>query len=188
MYYITDLMERIIKSETAQSALDWIPPVYGSAYTFLWLLEVIGQEVDDMDSWIESYQNQLTPTTATWSLPYWEERYGIITNPDLSIDLRREAVVSKRNSRMPMNPARMEQLISAETGYPTVVTDGVAANAFGVLCQGYIDETRVRQIINKNKPSHLIYELKSAFLEKAEHTTYMGIQRSTYEKYRVEVM
>lgn len=190
MHYVTELIEQIIKSETAETVLDWIPPVYGNAYTFIWMLEVIGQEVDDMNSWIESYEKQLTPTTATWSLPYWEERYGITVNPDIPIDVRRQAIVVKRNSRMPMNPARMEQLVTAETGCPTLVTDGVATNTFRVFCQGYITdiEGRVRQIIDKNKPSHLIYELQSAFLEKAETITYMGTERSTYEKYRVEVV
>ena len=66
MMYKTDLMEKIIKSEEAQKIISMISPIYGEAYSALWLFETIGIELDDMLEWCESFIEQVVPNTATW--------------------------------------------------------------------------------------------------------------------------
>ena len=79
--YWTDMMQRILKSEMGRKIVGEVAPVYGEAYVALWLFEVIGRALDDMELWTEEYQQQIVPQTATWSLPLWEMRYGLPVKP-----------------------------------------------------------------------------------------------------------
>lgn len=77
MVYTSPMIDEIIKSPSAKKALSSISPIYAESYVGLWLLEVIGRQLDDLGKWGREYGKQTVPYTATWSLPYWEEQYGI---------------------------------------------------------------------------------------------------------------
>lgn len=49
------------------------------------------------ESWLqrEDFLNQLNVQTATWSLPLWEQLYGIETDTTRSIEFRRACILSK---------------------------------------------------------------------------------------------
>ena len=206
MYYTTELIERILKSPKAREIIGWLPPVYGEAYVFLWLLEVIGRELDDMAEWSEGVKDQALddmaewsegvkdqalPQTATWSLPYWEERYGIPSNPELSVERRRASILFKMNSRAPVNPHKLEEIVSKVTGVPTGVEENTGKNRFAVRCLGYIDSLaveRAKEQINLIKPSHLVYDINVAIRHKAGHVSYMPVVLQVRKTYEVEVV
>lgn len=191
MYYTSELIEKIVKSPKAGEILGWLPPVYDESYVFLWLLEVIGRELDDMSKLSAEFQDQLVPQTATWSLPYWEDRYGIPSNPALSNEKRRENIIFKMQSRTPASPYYLERLVSKVTGVPTKVVENTGKNRFAVKCLGYVDNLTIQRAvdqINVVKPSHLIYEMNAAILCEAEHNTYMAVVPQIRKIHVVEVM
>ena len=96
MRYRTDLMESILTSEEAQKIIDFVTPIYGEAYVFLWLIQVVGAALDECITCTDQYFNQVTPQTATWAIEFWEDEYAII--PDCSWDLaqRRQNVMAKK--------------------------------------------------------------------------------------------
>lgn len=112
MKYTSKYIEEILTSPSAQRGLDYITPIYHDAYVALWLMQAIGLETDDFLQWVEEFQNQIIPQTATWSLPYWEEEYGIPANQDLPIEERQQAVLLAVRTRAPMNPKKLTHILS----------------------------------------------------------------------------
>lgn len=160
--YKTELTEQILQSPMAQQIIQEVSPIYGEAYTALWLFQVIGTVLDDMKEWATSLEKQVVPQTATWSLPYWEEQYGIITDETWTYERRRQNIVNKMRNRAPMNPAKMERIISVAAGADARIEELTGKNHFTVYIstsKDLVDEDFVRSEINKAKPAHLIYDI-----------------------------
>lgn len=161
--YKTELMEEILKSPKAQEIVQMVSPIYGEAYTALWLFQVIGVVLDDVVEWAENLAKQTVPQTATWSLPYWEEEYCIIPDPSWSMEQRRQNIINRRSSRAPMNPAKMEKIVSAASGMDARVEELTGGkNVFTVYISGkqdLVNEDFVKQEINRAKQANLIYNI-----------------------------
>ena len=188
-YYTSELIEEILKSEKAKELLGWFPPVYSDAYVFLWLLQEVGASIKRMEQWAEEFADQVMPQRATWSLPYWEERYGIIPNESLSKEQRRNQIVNKRRTRAPMPPKKIEDIITNITGIETKIEENTGKNHFTVVSSGYIPPglmKMVRKEINKLKPSHLIYRIISSIFYDTEITKYLASAASVLKTYTVK--
>lgn len=155
-------MEQILKSPMAQKIVQEVSPLYGRAYTVLWLFQVIGSVLDEMDEWTGSIEEQVVPQSATWSLPYWEDQYKIYADPSWSIERRRQNILNKCRQRAPMNPVRMANIISVATGEDARVEELTGKNRFTVYISSrpyLINEESVRKEIDASKPAHLIYDI-----------------------------
>ena len=188
-YYTSELIEEIFKSHKAKEILGWFPPVYSDAYVFLWLLQEVGGSIERMEQWAEEFADQVMPQRATWSLPYWEARYGIIPNDSLSKEQRRNQIVNKRRTRAPMPPKKIEDIITNITGIETKIEENTGKNCFTVVCRGYIPPvlmTMVRKEINQLKPSHLIYRIISSIFYDTGITKYLAGAASVLKTYTVK--
>ena len=163
MRYRTELTDQIIKSKHAAEILNMVAPVYGDDYVSLWLYEVIGRQLDKVDGWIEDFINQLAPQTATWGLVLWESEYGLPVNPPgLSLEQRRQIVINKMWSNGPMNPAKIEQILSALIGYKVEMKERTGKRKFSMFITSrphLVDEDVFRKRLNEIKPSELIYDI-----------------------------
>lgn len=173
--YKTELMEKILQSPKAQEIVQMVSPIYGEAYTVLWLYQVIGTVLDLMAEWTEGIEPQTRPQTATWSLPYWEEQYGLASDPSWSYDRRRQNIVNKSITRAPINPVRLENIVSVAAGADARVEEHTGKNHFTVYIaarKDQVDEDFVRKEINAAKPAHLIYSI--IYERYVEETLYIG--------------
>lgn len=167
MRYRTQLMESILTSPQAQNIIDYLTPIYGEAYVFLWLLQSIGVVLDEGDTFVEEFKEQVTPATATWTIEFWEKEYGIIPDPAWSIEQRRQNIISTIQYKAPINPKKMEDMVSSIVGLPVYIKENSSKNAFTVNIQGYATEySRAIETIEEMKPAHIIYEIKVS--EKAQ--------------------
>ena len=188
-YYTSELIEEILKSKKAKEILDWFPPVYSDAYVFLWLLQEVGSSIGRMENWAEEFADQVMPQRATWSLPYWEERYGLIPNENLSQQQRRNQIVNKRRTRAPMPPKKIEDIITNITGIETKIEENTGKNHFTVVCGGYIPNRvlqTVKKELNKIKPTHLIYTVTASIFYDAELSKYLAGAFSVGKIYNIE--
>ena len=163
MKYTSKLMQEIIKSEEAKKILDYVSPIYENSYLGLWLFEVIGQELDDLNQVVDSFEQQVVPQTATWALQYFEAQYGIPTNESLPIQQRRDAIILKIKTRAPMNPAKMADIIKTAIGADVRIEENVAKNTFAIIVSDTPNETekmKIREVVDKSKPAHLIYRIE----------------------------
>lgn len=162
MYNRTELTDAILKSKKAKEILGWMPQVYGDAYAFLWLIEVIGSELEELEGWSKDLENQVVPQTATWSLPYWEERFDLPINPEAPLEKRRMDVLMRMWQRAPMNPYKLETMLSGLTGLSASVLENTGKNHFTVVLEGYTGVEPFHQavdVLEQVKPAHLIYNL-----------------------------
>lgn len=173
--YKTELMEEILKSPMAQKIVQEVSPIYGEAYTVLWLYQVIGTVLDKMEEWTGTLEQQVVPQTATWSLPYWEEEYKIVADPTWTYERRRQNIVNKCRNRAPINPQKMAALVAVAAGGDARVEEHTGKNRFTVYIsakQDQVNEQYVQSEINKAKPSHLIYNI--VYERFVESTIYIG--------------
>lgn len=162
MWYETDLMRSILKSDYAKKAVDQISAIYGNAYYVLWLFQVIGIEFDYIESFVQDLQdNQLFPETATWALKYYEKSCGIEVNEELSYEERRARIMLK-NSIVPINPARMEFVVKTLTGRDVHIIERIAPNTFEIDIENGASEAdidRIYEIMNQIKQAHTIFKI-----------------------------
>lgn len=161
--YRTELMDEILKSPMAQKMVQMVSPIYGKAYTVLWLYQIIGTVMDNLDEWTGSLQDQVVPQTATWSLPYWEDQYGIASEESWTYERRRQNIINRCRSRAPMNPHKLSEIISVASGADARIEELTGKNHFTVYISENaenVDEDFVKTEIDKAKPAHLIYDIK----------------------------
>lgn len=139
-----------------------VSPIYDRAYTARWLFEVMGLEMEEARKYVEEFRLQAYPETATWGLKYWEQRYHIRTEENLTLEERRQRVIAKRWKFYPMNPARLESFIkdccgrnSHVTEYNSEYTIEINVDGEGGLINYYQLFLLLRNII----PSHLHLDL-----------------------------
>lgn len=159
--YKTELMDKILKSPKAQEIIQQVSPIYGEAYTVLWLYQVIGEVLDTMTEWAESLELQVVPQTATWSLPYWEEQYKIVADPSWDDERRRQNIVNQMRNRTHINPKKLEEIVSLAAGEKAEVEELTGKNRFSVYIRGLVEDLdAIRAVINEVKPAHLTFDLR----------------------------
>lgn len=160
MSYKTRMMEQILQSPEAMRISRMISPVYGEAYTFLWLIQIIGMALDDAQEWTASIAVQVTPMTATWSIGYWEQEYGTKPEPWWTLEQRRQNVMNFMHYVQPMPPQRLSEITSNDAGVPVDVIERTGKNKFAVVSRFNTNGfERVRSVVDKYKPAHLIFDL-----------------------------
>lgn len=189
MSYKTELMEQILKSPQAYRISQMISPVYGEAYTFLWLIQAIGIVLDETGEWSSQIATEVTPATATWSIGFWEAEYGIEPEPWWTLEQRRKNIMNFMHYVLPMPPARLSEIVSNAASVPVDIIENTGKNKFDVAVRfqtgGF---ERIQRELNKYKPAHLIYDMYVWELaETAPITVFAGIAASTRKNYTVEI-
>ncbi len=162
--YRTDLMDEILTSPEARNIVGQVSPIYGAAFVALWLFQVIGCQLDDMEEWSRAFQAETVPQTATWSLDYWEENYGIPRNPNMTASQRRARIISRMRDRAPMGPAKLARYITDVSGYECEIIENTGKNRFTLIRRDQSGPLGlVRIALNEAKPAHVIYKLNSTW-------------------------
>lgn len=154
-------LEHFPTNETALRMMDRISPIYDRSYVGKWIFEIMGMEMGEARAYFEELRQQPFPERTTWAIEYWERRYAIIPKPTDDLETRRRNIIMKRGARLPMNPARMEEIVNGLTGGNTTVTENVDDYTFSVVIDGAapgMDTLEVVKEIRKRKPSHQNFE------------------------------
>ncbi len=179
-------IEHFPTNPTALRMLSRISPIYDRSYVGKWIFEVMGADMDVVRLRFEELRAQAFPETATWGLIYWEQRYGLPVGSGLSeIEARRRRVLGRRRSRSPMNPKRVEHILSELTGREVIVTENVADYTFRVEIEpgdNAIDIGEAMRRLKQIKPSHQAYRLQVAL-----QTTRVKVAMLTETRLNVEV-
>lgn len=155
-------LERYPTNETALRMMAQISPIYDRSWVAKYLFQAMGIELEDAHTRTDDeLPLQAFPETATWGLKYWEQLYGIETDETLEIESRRRAVLSRRRIHgQPMNPARVEEILSELTGTLATVEEDIDDYTFQVsFVNGQFDFVKMMEKLDKIKPSHLNYQI-----------------------------
>lgn len=177
-------LERFPTSEAAIRMLKTVSSIYGKAYVGKWLYQVMGLEIDEAWKLFEELRLQAFPETATWGIIYWEQRYSIIPDDNLSTEERRQHIIVKRSKRSPMNPEIVKELSTNSTKRPTEVIERNSEYAFTILIgsgESLVDFRALIDLIKSAKPSHLAFNVIFETKINLVITEDIGIYRFEYE-------
>ena len=150
-------IENFPTDPTALRMMSMISQIYGKSYVGKWIFEVMGTEVGTASDNFKKVIQESFPDTAEEMLDVWEELYGILTKPELSISERRAAVLLKRNVHKSMNPARIAERIGTLTGTAVSVRENTAPHTYEVCVSiegSDVDYAAVRKEVDKIKQSN----------------------------------
>lgn len=159
-------LEHFPTNKTALRMMERISPVYDRSYVGKWIFEIMGMEMEEARVYFEELRQQPFPERATWAIPYWEQYYAITPKPTDDLETRRRNIIMKQGGRPPMNPARMEVLVSSLTGRKVTVTENTDDYTFSVDIDGTspnVDMLSVIKEIKKRKPSHQSFDIITSF-------------------------
>ena len=166
----------MITSPKGRKFLGYISPIYEQSTIMQAVMEAIGAEWDDIDRLTDEVFAQLFPQTATWGIVYWERLVGIPRNDSLSIEQRRERVLTRMQTRWPMTKERMEQIVRTfsqdKQAFIREFFDQYRFEVLFNLTQS-VDLETVYEIIEEAKPAHLSYSLVAS-LRQGEKSIYVG--------------
>lgn len=157
-------LEHFPTSTTALRMMERISPIYGRSYVGKWIFQVMGLEMDEARALFEALRDEAFPERTTWTIDYWERRYAITPKPTETLEERRRNIKMKQSIALPMNPARMEEIVSGMTGGSTTVTENIDDYTFAVDVQEpgpRADLAEVLKHIKELKPSHQTFELRT---------------------------
>lgn len=186
----TEMAEEILTSDEAKTIYNMVSPIYGESYVALWIFQAIGKELDVAKEIAMGLFSELHPETATWTLPLWEERYGITPGADWTLERRREAVISKRKFNAPITPKKMSEMASALVGVPVDVIENTGKNRFTVYVRQNTTVEKfasAKEAIDEAKPAHLIYDIVIAEEHVVPVSNYVAVGTAIKENYYVEV-
>lgn len=158
----TELMRAILTDKMAQRIIDYVSPIYGNSYVGLWIYQAIGTVLGEVHTLCTDLIYETNPMTATLLLDYWEAHYGLIKEPNLTTEQRRNRIISKIKSRGACTPAKLAAAVSAALGGAEVdITENAAQNTFLVNIRDNVDSfDEAIRVINRMKPAHLVYEVR----------------------------
>jgi len=164
-------------NETAIRMMERVSPIYQRSYVGKWIFEIMGLEMGEAREYFEELRQQPFPERTTWAIGYWERRYAITPKPTDDLETRRRNIIMKRGARLPMNPARMEQIVDSLTGRTSTVTENVDDYTFRVTIDGValgMNMPKVIKEIRKKKPSHQNFEYSVVLRAKEPATLRLG--------------
>lgn len=186
-----DLRKLILKNSLGNRMLDMVAPIYDKSRVALHLFQVLGTILQpELDFVWGDFISQIFPQTATWSLRYWEDEYGILTDESKTIEQRRAYLMSVMYKKYPMTPKRLEQLVKGVTGFNCSIKENIEPNTFLVVINGYLENlSNVREELDRKSPAHLNYKIEMAILENVlMQASSTGIAVTELERYEMEVL
>ena len=179
MFNPTELMQQILTSVEAQYIVDRISPIYGEARIFLHLLQAIGVALDEAEACKDDFDTQSIVSKATWSLRYYEDQYGVITNTTLSDEERRGNIYAAIRFKVPLNPRKVESILSAIGKTYVTIEENTGKNQFTVRSSNTPYADRMLEFLDQAKPAHTIYDFSINDNVQSEETWYGGFRAIT---------
>lgn len=159
----------IIRSPEAEMFLRSVTEgFYNRSYLGLWIFEVIGREWDEMALWSRDIRNEIYVQTCTWSIGIWEWVYGFEPGEGMTLEERRQRIMSKVRGVRPINPEVMRRGIATVSGADVGLKDFSRPYSFSVtlnVTKKPIPMERVQQFIYNTKPAHLAVSVEVIFPE-----------------------
>ena len=182
---MSDLRENIIETELGNNMLDMVAPIYDRSKVALYIFNALGIVLQkEYDFIIYDFIEQIFIQTATWGLEAWEKEYDITPDPSWDIDQRRANILSTLQYKAPITPRKIADRISGLVGIDTDVAESDVPNTIEVLVRGYVNDfTKIRQLIDKILPAHLIYNLDAHYVVDSKLTNHYAIVASECETF-----
>ena len=172
----SDLRYEILTNELGDRMLDMVAPVYNRSRVALYLFQALGIVLQKHTDFIwNDFVNQVVPQTATWSIENWERQYGITPDPSLSIEKRRQNILSALRYKAPITPKKIKDRLETLTGLEVSVQE-TGENTIKVTIETYTPNyAAVNALLDKILPAHLFYGTNIADVVNSEPGCYYSL-------------
>ena len=137
------------------------------------ILNAIGTQLDVVWNFGQDTWDDIVPQTLLKLIEYWETEYSLPHDISKTLEERRNVLIQKIRSHAPVNPKKLEELLTAIPGIVARVEENTGKNRFTVwITYDVNNTTEVKKIIERSKPAHLSYDLK--FEQLAKSNKYIG--------------
>lgn len=153
-----NLRDEIVTSKKGEEMLDYILPFYNNDEYILRIFQALGVEFDKLFGEVETFFDEPFPQHATWSLPYWEQLFGLPDHEGKSEQDRRKDVLDYIASRPPINKSRIKAMASRISGAKVIVREFISEYTFHVILVHddiSVINRRIWDAIYEAKPAHL---------------------------------
>lgn len=155
--------------------------------------DVQGTELGSFLYYSDDVKKQIRIDTATWALIYWEERYGIETNLDLSYEQRREMIKAKKRGQGTTTMQMIKNVAEVFSGGEVNVIENTGPYIFTIQFVGVKGIPRNMQafinMLEDIKPAHLGYEFKYTYTVwsflKEKKLTWNNSKAKTWDQLKV---
>ena len=137
-----------------------ISPIYKDARRFLEILDALGGQMQELNTWAEQLKSQALPQTADWALTLWEKQYGL-DGGGMDTAKRRAQLISRVRAVGSANPDAICRRASAAAHCDVRAVENTAANEFTLYANAIeLSEDALRAAVDDVKPAHLTYRVK----------------------------
>lgn len=137
---------------------DYIPSVIYEEKTLNKIYKIQQEKLDGVNVDIQDLVNQFFIETSTWSLPLWEEEYGVKSKVDDTLENRRSRVLAKKRGTGTTTVPTVKNICNAFVDKTTVVEHS-SQYYFELLLESYSGFHNfledLMEIIEELKPAHL---------------------------------
>lgn len=189
MRYQTIMMREILTNKKAQEIIDYVSQIYGESYVGLWFFQAIGVVLDRVCDLSEDLMTETNPATARLLLDYWEQEYGIVSDPSLTAEQRQAQIVARIQAKGACTPIRLANAISAAIGGIVVeVIERTGQNEFTVRIEKELPSIApVVAVIERLKPAHLTYKIQVAVEQTSNADSKVAVAMTHAEMITLEV-
>lgn len=160
-----------------------VPPFVARMREMAELFGAEQPELDRLEGILTELLAQFYIKTATYSLEQWEQDFGLVVDPELTLEQRRARVLAKLNMRMPATVKMLENLVRQTMGEENVrIEEHPAEYAFTV----YVQEDKLsallgiaRKAVHDARPAHLNYK----FIERLVRNSRIDLYGAGYGRF-----
>lgn len=184
------LKEDIVTSESAKRMMSYILPFYNNDEYMLHVFQAMGVEFDRLFEILNTFEDQLFPQRATWSVFYWEQLFGLPVGVGEPYEERRKRLLAFLGSGQPINKSRVESLLKTTADVGVKIEENISPYTFRILLENSTDGDYIalQKLINDIKPAHLSYTISPRTAEKMKfkEKVYVNLRRyHTVREFRV---
>lgn len=177
----------------APDLMAYLPPYWHRIRDMVELQSTIAEELGLSRESAAELEKQSFVSTATWGLAYWEQEFGLATDPSMPYEWRREIVTAKLRGHGTVTKQMLVGVAAAFSGGDVEVVEYPADCRFEIRFIGILgvpaNMAGFMAMLEQIKPAHLSYSFVYTFttwemvsgLTWQEAETRTWVQLRTYE-------
>ncbi|HLN62657.1 MAG TPA: putative phage tail protein [Symbiobacteriaceae bacterium] len=156
-------------AQKLEDLLSYAPAYYQESGLYRALMSAEADEIVRYREALEDIFRQFFVETATWGLGYWEAELGLVTNPSLSNQARRAAVLQKLRGTGTLSADKLSAILGAYGPRMAQIDENTGAYHFDAVLVDFIQSANrpmedqgpaIRDAVANARPAHLTYTVR----------------------------
>ncbi len=147
--------------------MDYLPAYWHGVRDMAELQSTLAEELGISITAAADLANQFYVSTATWGLAFWEKEFGLMTDPSMSYEWRREIIIAKLRGHGTVTRQMLIGVAAAFSGGEVEVMEYPDEHRFVIRFIGVLgvpaNMSGFIEMLEQIKPAHLSYSFLYTF-------------------------